>query len=115
LRDYSLSAAVRAGEPLLIRLVWDATTTLDADYAAFTQLWDDQAHVIAQRDIRLQFMGRTSGGSSEIRSGLIIPPATRPGVYRLIAGVYDLRTGQRLPVSGADYITLRPIQIHISD
>jgi hypothetical protein len=43
---------------------------------------------------------------------LTLPGDLRPGEYRVIAGLYDARTGQRLPASaGGDFFDLGMVKV----
>ena len=107
---------VRPGEVLRAQFVWTAIQPPGARYKVFLQLLDSDGVLAAQRD------SEPAGGSSMTTSwqpgesivdnhGLLIPPDTPAGAYRLIAGLYDIKDpAARLPVDGGSYVELGAIQ-----
>jgi hypothetical protein len=99
-----------AGQRFSIRLWWRAETRFTTDYTAFVHLVGaarpDGGTVWAQRDVR---PCDSSFPTPRWQPGeviwddyvLNIPRALPPGTYHLRAGLYDLATGQRLPVTSA--------------
>lgn len=98
---------VSAGDAAIVQLTWETSKTLTTDYKVTIQLLDSRNQVIAQRD------SVPAGGSAPTTSwqpaspvvdnyALPIPWGTPPGVYRLIAAVYDPATGKRLPPNTTD-------------
>jgi hypothetical protein len=83
------------GADLLVGLYWQARRPLDADYHSFVHLLDAEGQVVAQSD-------RLPGGvyyptglwqpGEQLRDDhlLSLPPDLPVGVYRLLAGMYDL-------------------------
>ena len=107
-------ARVIPGDIVQIQLRWTTDAPLDTDYAVFLQALDGANHLVGQRDAppAIPSTDWTPGQPVFDRHGLPITPGTPPGEYRLIAGLYDVATGQRLSVStpdsaaGGDHITL---------
>ena len=108
------SEAVDLVEMPLVTLVWQAgETTSKISYTVFVQLLDADGRLIAQSDSLPAQGGRPTTGW---RSGEYVVDEHRlhfnenaaPGEARLIAGMYDAQTSQRLPVGpdGQDYIEL---------
>ena len=105
LLGYSLGkGVVSAGEVLPLTLHWQALAGIGERYKVFVHLLDAHERVVAQRD------GEPGGGvrptttweAGEILAdnyGVLIPPDTPPGDYRIEVGMYNLTTGARLPVS----------------
>jgi len=101
-----------------VTLYWQADERMDIGYTVFVQLLDGQGLVRAQAD------AVPRGGSYPTfwwLPGEVVAdpvslelPAGRPGgeSYRLIAGLYDPATGDRLPVAetGLDYVELTELQ-----
>ncbi|MFO7740687.1 MAG: glycosyltransferase family 39 protein [Anaerolineae bacterium] len=85
-------------------LEWEAVQRVDEDYSAFLHLYNAHGHRIAQGDSLLvdEALRPTSrwspGVSKTALYHLPIPPGTPPGQYELEVGVYDLDTGDRLPL-----------------
>ncbi len=94
-------ATVRAGDVLHARLVWQTQAPLDVDYKRFFHVAgaDDQPAVQLDGLPRMN-TSRTSawapGEAVEDQILLLIPPQTPPGVYRLLTGLYDPNTGDRV-------------------
>ncbi len=91
------------GDVVQVRLLWRTDRPLDRRYKVFLQLLGPGDQLVAQRDAEPVGGSRPTtswqpGEAVEDNHGLLIPLATPPGQYRLIAGMYDAQTGQRLPV-----------------
>ena len=104
----------RPADILQLALAWQAEAPLAANYTVFMQLLDPANHVVAQRDAQpsLPTSAWPVGERVDETYGLFIEPGTPPGLHRLIVGLYDNETGQRLPLAGADSPTNF---IHLAD
>ena len=107
---------VRSGDPLLIRLRWQTRSSLAARYKTTLQLLDARNQVVAQRD------SEPGGGSLPTDAwepntqvtdnyGLVVPPGTPPGSYRLILALYDAENGQRLLTGANDHLLLNTVEV----
>jgi hypothetical protein len=91
----------RAGQPLGITLRWLDLTRQPEDYTAFIHLRDAASHTVGQAD-RQPTAGSfpTSawqpGDLVVDRHSLSLPASLAPGRYRLVAGLYHLKTLSRL-------------------
>jgi hypothetical protein len=116
----------RLGESWPVTLYWEALEPTATSYTVFLQLVDEQGNKAAQVDA-LPCGGAcptTAWQPGELvgeRYELAVEPGARPGRYHLIAGLYDLATGARLPVAGAsgedsasDFILLTTIEVRQS-
>jgi hypothetical protein len=108
---------VTSGDVLQLQLIWEALRQPDADYTVFVQMLDQRNQVVAQRDAPpvsgdQPTSGWQPGEQVGDNHGLLVLPGTAPGDYRLITGMYDPQTGQRLPSSLADYIDLGTIRVN---
>ncbi|MEW5961641.1 MAG: hypothetical protein AB1801_28320, partial [Chloroflexota bacterium] len=89
---------------LKLTLYWQSTAPLPIDYTVFTQLIGPDGQVWAQWDNPPQ-AGRypttawTAPDRVVDRYTLTLRPGAPPGKYRLLVGMYDPVTGQRLPVT----------------
>ncbi len=107
LLGYNLTQApLTGGARLTLKLYWQATQPIPLDYTVFTQVLDASGAVIGQHD-GLPAEGTLPTTTWEV--GEIIPdrhqidfPITPNGHYRLIVGMYDPRTGARLPITNAE-------------
>jgi hypothetical protein len=119
--EVSLVESLRAGQGLPVEFVWLPLTRPSLDYNLFLQLLDTDGRLLAQHD------NPPNGGYSPTstwqpnqpittRHALILPPDLQPGDYRLIAGLYNPATGERLPVAnGGDFVELGNINIQHSN
>ena len=90
--------------PCHITLYWQSLAPIEPDYTVFTQLLDASGQVIAQQDAQPMQGGAptstwTPGEIIRDEYTLQLPAKLPPGPYRLIAGMYLLETGERLPVT----------------
>lgn len=110
-----------AGDVVTLTLHWHATTAIEQRYKVFVQLLSPGNQLIAQRDAEPggghQPTRTWQPGSTVVdRYGLWIPPGTPPAEYRLIVGMYDPQSGQRLHVTrdsgtAGDFVDLGTVQI----
>ncbi len=104
---YSLyPAKVRPGDRLTLTLFWAPLRNTDVAYTVFVHLWDGKT-IWGQKDGPPQegdFPTTDWFPGDLIADTRVVPidPATPPGRYQLIAGLYRLETGERLPVYDAD-------------
>jgi hypothetical protein len=121
LTGYGLSSStVAAGDILQVILQWQAEAPLATDYLLFLQLLDQHNHLVGQRDASPAVPTSTWPIRQPISDshGIFIEPGTPPGQHRLIVGLYDPQTGQRLPVRKdkqadflGDFIELTQIEL----
>ena len=112
-----ISTTVVAGSTMSIRLVWSATARPQHNYTMFVHLVDDSGVPLAQHD--RQPLGGfyptaawTVGGAVADVYQLAVPTELTPGSYRLITGLYDPATNERLKRGGgADSLLLATVQI----
>ncbi len=96
-------------------LYWRALRHMDKDYTVFVQLVGAQG-LLAQQDAQPQNGEYPTSfwDPDELVADpfvLRVPPETPAGQYRLIVGMYDLATMQRLPVGTSDHIVLTEVAI----
>ncbi len=115
------TATVRPGDPLHIRLFWQARQSMTTDYTVFVHLVGPGGQLLAQWD------SQPVGGffpTSFWRVGqivaddvdLAVPAGAQPGTYEIRAGMYDLATGRRLLISrsgrpAGDYVAAGTVQV----
>lgn len=112
------STRLEAGQPLTMTLTWTALQTPPADYTLFVHLVPESGPLqpLAQVD-RQPLDGDyptsfwTPGEVVTDTLRLDLPAALDVGTYRLVAGLYNLATQQRLPVlGGGDSVSLAVLQ-----
>jgi len=113
---------VRRGETVPLALAWRALASPDGSYTVFVQAVEDGGVKAGQLD-RLPCGGgclTTSWRPGDLVGEwykLPIRTDAPPGRYQLIAGLYDLATGKRLPVGGLpgpvalDYVSLGFVEV----
>ena len=119
LAGYALPATTyRAGESVRFTLFWEALATPASSYTVFTHIVaDDPAQKIGQLDQRPVADKHPTptwrrGDLFTDPYAVPIDPNARPGSYRLIVGLYQLETLERLPITvggepvGGDFYTL---------
>lgn len=95
-------ASPRLDDTIHLTLYWQASADMDVDYTVFTHMVDDGNNIVAQHD------SQPDGGSYPTSRWLegevvedehiLLPMAGyRPGEFTLLAGMYDWRSGERLP------------------
>jgi uncharacterized membrane protein len=121
---YSLSATTaQPGESLHLTLYWNALgDSGDVEYTVFAHLIDQHSVIWAQQDHppgngQDPTTGWVGGEYLTDQYNLTIKPGAPPGTYQIEIGMYDPRTGTRLPVhppSGpttANRIILATVQV----
>ena len=115
LLGYTLDVdAAAPGDPVPITLYWRVLASMDVDYSVFVHLVDENELIVGQRDM---YPGQGTYPTSRMRPGEIIADTyvphlaatlMTPNRIQVRAGLYDLRTGQRLTVTGGsgDIVTL---------
>ncbi len=108
LRGYTISSERAApGDTLTATLYWQTDTPIAEDYAVFLQLVDKNNNKIGQRDT---YSGGGLFPTSRWQPGQVVadsidltvaPNAPGPRVYALLGGLWDVSTGERLPVQGS--------------
>ena len=109
--------APASGGTLPVTLYWRTDGFLDQDYTVFVQLLGADGKPVAQSDAQPENGGYPTslwqpGETVRDRHPLTIPAGVPPGEYRLVAGVYLLASGQRLPVAGGgDVVFLGTVRL----
>lgn len=116
LLSYALSAQeITSGDVLQLQLQWQAERQPDANYTVFVQLLDERNQVVAQRDAPPGESPTAAWQPGERiidNHGVLAPHGTAPGDYRLILGMYNPETGERLRVGEQDFIDLGTVRVN---
>jgi hypothetical protein len=110
--------AVQLGHIARLELLWQATEPLQERYKVFVHLLGPEGQVMAQRDSEPVngIRPTTSWQSGETiadRYGLWLPEDLPAGDYQLVAGLYHVETGDRVPICcpPADAVSLAVIRV----
>jgi len=95
------------GGSLRVTLTWKATGHTSSPRKVFVHIEDDEGRIWGQSD---QIPGRgafpttgwVDGEYLQDEHTLIVREETPPGIYRLVVGLYDSKTGRRTPVLDAE-------------
>jgi hypothetical protein len=101
LRGFEQISAARREQPVVFRLSWQTRASLDTDYWLFAHLIGPDGQRYAQVDIPYRTSTWQPGRYVNTELPLDIPASAPPGSYRLLIGLYDPATAQRLPLSTA--------------
>lgn len=95
--------AMVEGETLRLVLYWRALRVPDADYTVFVHALDADGNIVAQVDRQPQPYPTSWWNAGEMVGDeytLLLPTLGQ----RVIVGLYDARTGQRLPMASGDSV-----------
>lgn len=107
LLGYSLSRPFEApGGSFIVKLYWQASQPIENNYTAFVQLLDAQNQVVSQWDTQplaglYPTVRWTPGQVISTEFPLVVDNDLTGKGYRLVTGMYDFTTGQRLPAVDA--------------
>lgn len=93
------STRIAGGDAVRIELHWRAVAPPGRDLFLFAHLLDINKRIKAQHDgplARIPTSAWQPGETYRSRAAILAPPGTPLASYRLIIGVYDPRTGERL-------------------
>jgi hypothetical protein len=92
---------IHPGDVLLLTLHWRARRTPDGEYSVFVHLLGPDGHIAVQQDnaplngARPTFSWQP-GERLDDPYELVVPAEAPAGIYQLMTGMYDWRTGERL-------------------
>jgi hypothetical protein len=101
---YDISAAeVAPGDEWELTLYWEALAPMAVNYTVFVHVEDATGQIVAQADRQPTggfhpTSAWTPGQALKDSYRLTIPEDTSPGEYRVLAGLYDPATSERLPL-----------------
>jgi hypothetical protein len=105
LRGLDLKAPAHPGQPLTYQLFWKTGTAPQNDYMLFLHLIGDDGRTYARSDQLQPASGWGSYKYLSTEAAVPLPADLPAGSYRLVAGLYDPQTGQRLPLSAGTAAT----------
>ncbi len=100
LKGYTLEPPAKAGDELRLTLYWQAAERVTGQYKVFIHVVDGSGRMVAQQD------SLPASGAAPTQSWLageviadehafVLPES---GLVRVLAGLYDPASGQRLPI-----------------
>lgn len=101
--EVSIHGELASGETATVTTLWQVARPLDRDYTAFVHVVQmDSLDPIAQQDALLLADERPSsqwvvGEVVSQQYTISLPPDAPPGPYRIVTGLYDFESGERLP------------------
>ena len=103
LLGYDLTGQAQPGQSLDLSLFWEALAPMQEDYTVFVHLVGGDGQIRGQRDSQpvTGFYPTSLWAAGEFvrdQVHLEIAPDAPPGEYRLVVGMYEPKTGTRLPV-----------------
>jgi hypothetical protein len=100
------TVVVAPGSELRFALYWQAVSAPENDYSRFAHLVSSDGSLISQQDMLLSSGYPTglwvAGDWTEDQVTIVMPGEIPPGNYRLIAGLYDPLSQQRLTLPTGD-------------
>jgi 4-amino-4-deoxy-L-arabinose transferase-like glycosyltransferase len=101
LRGYEAAGPLRRGATTTLRLAWQAQAPLPTDYWLFAHLLNAAGERVAQVDVPLPTSEWEPPRTYLSELPLTLPADAPPGSYRLLLGLYDPASGERLPLAPA--------------
>lgn len=121
LRGFDIDGAMQRGAQGTFQLVWDTLRLPPKDYWLFAHLVGPDGQRYAQVDMPHPTASWTPGRFVRTNLPLALPADGPAGTYRVVIGLYDPETGQRLPLttgraadpalSGPDALLLMEIEL----
>ena len=120
LSEAAFTARARAGGEVAVRLTWQAVERPPVGYKVFVHLYAPDGRLVAQHDdFPVNEMRPTDSwhaGETIIDNHGLLLPADAPPHLRVVVGLYDPATGERLPLtSGEDAQTIGEIEVVATD
>ncbi len=107
LLGFNAEPEVSAGHAPTLTLFWRRLQPLGSDYTLFVHVVDAQGGLWGQHDkepLAASYPTRAWEEGDVVIDRLrpIVSSCAPPGAYRLLVGVYERQSGQRLPIAGPD-------------
>ena len=109
---YDLQLPKTTGDPVRVTLVWESLGQTTGNYKSFAHLVDEAGRLVVGSDmIPGNWQRPTTGWIAEEyvtdQHMLALPPGLATGTYRILVGLYDAETLQRvLKQDGGDHLVL---------
>ncbi len=102
-----LPGTATRGQPIKVTLQWKAIVQPKTDYTIFLHVVDASGALVFQRDSRpheggLPTTDWVAGETVADTMDTVVPPTVQPGTYHIRVGLYDLKTGDRLPLTNGE-------------
>jgi len=112
-----VAEGIEAGETLTVTLVWQGKEEMEQSYRVYVHVLGPTGEVLVQSDgepagWRRPTTGWAVGEVVKDERVLSIPRDAAGGAYEIVTGMYDLGTGERLPLSdGSTSVLVTPLII----
>ncbi len=115
-RPEQQAPALGPGGSLNLALYWRALKGMDTSYTVFVQLLDSRGVLVVTHDTHPSQGQRPTTGwlpGEVVKDIHHLKPPDRlaPGLYRVITGMYDARTGRRLEAASGDFVRLMDLTV----
>lgn len=91
--------AAQPGQPLVVQLVWTLDMPMDREIMLFAHVLDSGGQRIAQADTALPVRSWQPGSYVTTEMAVMLPAAPAPAHQRLLIGLYDAASSQRLDLA----------------
>jgi 4-amino-4-deoxy-L-arabinose transferase-like glycosyltransferase len=102
LRGYDMPGSAQPGQTAPILLAWQVNGQPQADAMLFAHLLGPDGKRYGQLDLPYPISQWRPGSYLSTELPLAVAANAPPGIYRLVVGMYDPATRQRLPLTSAD-------------
>jgi hypothetical protein len=99
LRGFEMLTDPRRGQVLTLKLFWRVARPVPADYWLFAHLYGPDGQRRAQVDLPYPIEGQQNRPYLTTELPLLLPEDAPAGSYRLIIGLYNPDSGQRVPLA----------------
>jgi 4-amino-4-deoxy-L-arabinose transferase-like glycosyltransferase len=104
LRGFDPGGTAQRGKPLALKLSWEVSGPPSVDYTLFAHLIGPDGRRYTQADLPYPTSQWRPGHPISTDLPLLIPADAPAGAYRLVIGLYDPASNQRLSLTSADPI-----------
>ncbi|MBI4789488.1 MAG: hypothetical protein HY782_20855 [Chloroflexi bacterium] len=106
---------LKPGQSLALRLYWQPQARLDGDYKVFVHIVAEDGRVVTQQDSvpgNGNYPTRIWDAGEQVLDAYVLPIELPPGRYRIVAGMYNAVSGERL-VAQANGAELQDRQVEL--
>ncbi|MCL5950309.1 MAG: 6-pyruvoyl-tetrahydropterin synthase-related protein [Chloroflexi bacterium] len=107
----------RLGQTLALRLYWQCQVASPEELKVFVHILNQGGQIVAQEDSapgRNKYPTRIWSAGEQVLDSHLLPLGLPPGRYRIVVGMYDATSGERL-VAHANGASLPDRQVEVAD